>query len=231
MNAQSRDQVSEFKSQKKGSDFRFPGAEFCPLTPDRRLDSLQSLIERLPQIELPLTHRFTPGMYIRTIQMPRGAIVVSKIHRTQHPFVITKGRCSVWDAQNGVQQLCAGHIGITMPGTRRILYIHEDTEWTTFHATDKTTPEDVEAAIIEPHDFDREEALKQAASGLRPDVEGALPAARHNVRTAGDVLHMSILSLLCDHSAALEAPALRQATMPAATSISTNLQSEIRIPK
>ncbi len=125
-----------------------------------RIDALQAAIERLPQVALPLTHRFTPGMYIRTIQMPKGAIVVSKIHRTQHPFVITKGRCAVWDAQNGVHELCAGHIGITMPGTRRILYIHEDTEWTTFHASDKTTPEAVEADIIEPHDFDRKQALK-----------------------------------------------------------------------
>jgi hypothetical protein len=121
------------------------------------------------QVELPLTHRFTPGMYIRTIFMPKGALVISKIHRTQHPFVVTKGRCSVWPGQaapgqldaNGLREIVAGHIGITMPGTRRILYIHEDTEWTTFHATDKTTPEEVEAEIIEPHDFDREEALAQ----------------------------------------------------------------------
>ena len=31
-----------------------------------------------------------------------------------------------------------------------MLYAHEDTEWTTFHATDKTTPEAVEADVIEP---------------------------------------------------------------------------------
>ncbi|HXC35826.1 MAG TPA: hypothetical protein VNV43_08120 [Candidatus Acidoferrales bacterium] len=131
-----------------------------------KVDALQAAVERMPQAELPLTHRFTPGMYIRTIFMPAGALVISKIHRTQHPFVVTKGRCLVWEGQvapaqsNCVREIRAGHIGITMPGTRRILYIYEDTEWTTFHATDKTTPEAVEADIIEPHDFDREEALK-----------------------------------------------------------------------
>lgn len=136
------------------------------------IDSLQAAVERMPQVELPLTHRFTPGMYVRTIFMPKGALVISKIHRTQHPFVVTKGRCLVWAPRQSapgedtrpateVQEIAAGHIGITLPGTRRIIYICEDTEWTTFHATNKTTPEEVEADIIEPHDFDREEALAQ----------------------------------------------------------------------
>lgn len=136
-----------------------------------KVDAIQAAVERMPQVELPLTHRFTPGsgsatgMYIRTIFMPKGALVISKIHRTQHPFVVTKGRCMVWDrlAPGPPIEIRAGHIGITMPGTRRILYIYEDTEWTTFHATDKTTPEAVEADIIEPHDFDREEALAHFA--------------------------------------------------------------------
>ena len=65
------------------------------------------------------------------------------------------------------KEIKAGYIGITMPGTRRILYIYEDTEWTTFHATDKATLEDVEADIIEPHDFDRGEALKLFVAASR----------------------------------------------------------------
>jgi hypothetical protein len=55
----------------------------------------------------------------------------------------------------GIQEIRAGHIGITMPGTRRILYVYEDTEWTTFYATDKTDPDEIVAEVTEPHDFDR----------------------------------------------------------------------------
>lgn len=134
--------------------------------PQLAVDAIQAAIEQLPQAELSLTHRFTPGMYIRTLRVPKGALVVGKIHRTEHPFAVTRGRCTVWDAQNGMLEICAGHIGVTKPGARRVLYAHEDTEWTTFHATDKTTPEAVEADIIEPHDFDREEALKLLRSSL-----------------------------------------------------------------
>lgn len=124
-----------------------------------KMDAVQAAVERMPQAEMPLTHRFTPGMYARTIVMPAGALVVSKVHRTEHPFVVTRGSCSVWDGERW-ERVAAGHIGITKPGTRRIIYIYEETEWTTFHATSKITPEAVEADIIEPHDFDRAAALQ-----------------------------------------------------------------------
>jgi mannose-6-phosphate isomerase-like protein (cupin superfamily) len=125
-----------------------------------KTDSIQAFIETLPQCELPLQHRFTPGLYSRTITMPKDSVVVSKIHKTEHQFAVLQGMVTVWDGQGGIRLFRAGEIGITKPGTRRILFNHEETVWTTFHATDKTTPEAVEADIIEPHDFDRAEALK-----------------------------------------------------------------------
>lgn len=141
-----------------------PSPETIGMPTHARVDAIQAAIERLPQAQLPLAHRFIPGLYIRTIFMPKGAMVVSKIHRTRHPFVVTKGRCLVWDARAGgaapASEIKAGHIGVTEPWTRRVLFIYEDTVWTTFHVTDKTTPEEVEAEIIEPHDFDRDEALR-----------------------------------------------------------------------
>lgn len=130
------------------------------ITTTDKVDAIQAAIERMPQVELPLTHRFTPGMYIRTIFMPKGTLVVSRIHKTEHPFIVTRGACAVWDERAGWKEIKAGHIGITMPGTRRILYIYEDAEWTTFHATELRDPEEIVAAVTEPHEFDRGEALK-----------------------------------------------------------------------
>ena len=80
--------------------------------------------------------------------MPAGTLIVSKIHKTEHPYFITKGRASVWIEGVGVKVIKAPHHGVTKPGTRRLLYIHEDCEWSTFHPTSKTTPEEVEADII-----------------------------------------------------------------------------------
>lgn len=122
------------------------------LNKNQAIDELESVIITYPEVECPLIHRFTPGMYIREIFMPAGTLLTSKIHKTEHPFVISKGKVSVWTEEDNVVVIEAPYCGITKPGTRRILFIHEDAVWTTFHATDKKTPEEVEDDIIEKHD-------------------------------------------------------------------------------
>ncbi len=125
-----------------------------------RLDRLESDMLTMPQMECPVEHRFTPGMYIRQIFMPAGALVVSKIHKTEHPFVISMGDVSVWTHEDGVVRCTAPYTGITKPGTRRLLYMHLDTLWTTFHVTDLTDVDEIEREII----WDRG-AIEQGGAG------------------------------------------------------------------
>jgi hypothetical protein len=96
-------------------------------------------------IGLSVTHTVTPGLYVRELTMPAGLIVVSRIHLREHPFYILSGEVSVYDG-NGVSTYVGPYKGITKPGTKRVLYTHKDTVWVTFHATDKTTVEDLEKA-------------------------------------------------------------------------------------
>jgi hypothetical protein len=98
---------------------------------------------KYPQIECPVTHRFTPGLYIREIHMPANSIITSLLHLTTHPYVVTKGEFSVWYHDKPTQRIRAPYTGVTNAGTRRLLFIHEDTDWMTFHVTDKTDPDDI----------------------------------------------------------------------------------------
>lgn len=117
-----------------------------------KLDLLEREMVKFPWVVMPVTHRFTPGLYIREIFMPAGTILTSKIHKTEHPFVISAGRLEVLTENDGWVPMQAPFTGITKPGTRRVLKIFEDTIWTTFHPTDETDVEKIEAAIIERHD-------------------------------------------------------------------------------
>ena len=114
-----------------------------------KVDAIEEAIESLPNQEMPLTHIFTPGLYTRQILMPKGppgslgVLVTSRIHLTEHPFVLSAGVVSVWDDANGWTTLRAPYIGVTKPGTRRILFIHEDAIWTTFHVTNETDPDEI----------------------------------------------------------------------------------------
>lgn len=105
----------------------------------------------VPSREPPLEHRWTPGLYSRTIFMPAGDIIISEQHLTEHQYAITQGCLSVFIAGQGFVTLAAPFIGITKPGTKRLLVLHEDTIWTTFHPNPGDawkTPQEAKASLI-----------------------------------------------------------------------------------
>jgi len=95
----------------------------------------------------PLKHSFADGCYIREIFMPAKELVISKIHKKLHPFFILKGKVSIL-TEDGVQYIEAPYNGITKPGTKRILYMHEDTVFITVSVTDKTDLKEIEEELI-----------------------------------------------------------------------------------
>lgn len=109
-----------------------------------------AMVESDEKIDLPLSHVFTPGLYVRTIFMPAGSLVMSMTHKTRHPFVITTGEVEVV-TPDGVVTHIAPYMGITQPGTKRFLRVKQDTTWTTFHANPEnlTDPDEIGELILE----------------------------------------------------------------------------------
>lgn len=116
------------------------------------LNSIGGILASLPQGEYPLVHRFTPGLYTREVHVPAGHLVLTKIHKTEHPFVVLQGEASVWTEDAGVVHVKAGHLGITKPGTRRLVYCRTDVVWATFHPSEETDLMKLEAQLIYPHE-------------------------------------------------------------------------------
>lgn len=119
--------------------------------PDVPMAAIVALVDRMkegPTLELPLQHRFTPGMYSRTVFVPAQAHIVTKVHRVEHQFVISAGKVLVWSPGERAQMLEAPYIGVTKPGTIRLAIVVEDLVWTTFHPTGKTTVEEVEKDVV-----------------------------------------------------------------------------------
>jgi hypothetical protein len=110
----------------------------------KEMDQIDDIVASMPnQVEMPLKHIFTPGLYTRQILIPAGTMATTRIHLTEHPFIISLGRASVWSREAGWVNVAAPYLGVTKPGTRRAIFAYEDTIWTTFHVTDKTTPDEV----------------------------------------------------------------------------------------
>lgn len=118
---------------------------------NERIDQLEKvMVDNFPKGYYPLNHTFLDGVYVRTIFMPAGSLITSKKHRTRHPFSVVEGVVSVWVNEGEEQILKAPYEGITEPGTRRVLYIHEDCIWVTYHLNpDNEDVDEIEERIIE----------------------------------------------------------------------------------
>ncbi len=133
-------------------------------TTNDRIDELEAImLENFRQVDCPLEHTFVPGMYIRKISMPAGTTITSQIHKTMHPFVVLEGKANVFIDGEGWKLIEAPYNGITMPNTRRVLRILEDSVWITYHPTEVQPENNSEEAvlkavglvgdqIIEPHE-------------------------------------------------------------------------------
>lgn len=106
----------------------------------------------------PLKHTYADGIYIREIFMPRGEIVISKIHKIAHPFFLIKGKISVL-SEEGEKLLQAPYYSVTPAGTKRILYTHTNSIVVTVHRTFETDLKKIEAEII-AKSFDELEVQK-----------------------------------------------------------------------
>lgn len=137
-------------------------------TPGKELfDDLGEVMKTYERVEVPVTHIQTPGLYAREVQIKAGTKILSARHKTEHPYVISKGKILVVTEDGKREILEAPHTGVTIPGTRRALHALEDTVWTTFHPTEETDVKTICESLVEP---ESDPALIQWAESL-PKIE------------------------------------------------------------
>ena len=140
----------------KKQDFR----DLCLNVEQKLLDLPESVSgEDLEKI-MPTKSTFADGCYIREIYNPANELIVTKIHKKDHPFFLLKGKLSMV-SEHGVLNIEAPYHGITKKGTKRLVQIHEDVVFITVHATDKTTVEEVRKDVLAESFDDPAVFLKQ----------------------------------------------------------------------
>ena len=111
---------------------------------------MQGELLKHEQIECPLEHTFAPGAYARGIRLPAGTFIVGKIHKHAHLNIVSRGLVTVV-TEFDKRQIDAREHPVTFtsdPGTKRALYVHEETYWTTVHLTESTDLAQIESEII-----------------------------------------------------------------------------------
>ena len=126
------------------------------------IDRLQAEMVKVPQADLKTEHYFSGGMYCRKLIRPAGTLIVGKIHKKDHFFMCAAGEIISW-SEKGMVTLRPGDIIESKAGTKRVTLAVSDSIGVTFHRTDKTDLDEIEAELIEPDEtalFDSQNRLK-----------------------------------------------------------------------
>lgn len=95
----------------------------------------------------PTTHSFADGQYIREIYNPADAVIITKIHKKNHPFFLLEGKMTIITLEETIT-IEAPHYGVTKAGTKRIIYTHEPCRFVTVHRTDSTSISEIEEEVV-----------------------------------------------------------------------------------
>lgn len=121
------------------------------VTPDvmrQKVDALQSELSKFQQYEPRTTHIFHGGMYCREVFREAGVLVVGKVHKKEHFYLIVSGTVAI-TTDDGVQHITGPKLLCSKPGTKRAVYAETDALCMTFHRVEATTIEDAETELVE----------------------------------------------------------------------------------
>ncbi len=90
-------------------------------------------VEVLYDVDALTGHHFKPGYYIRELFLPKGAMIVGKLHKTHNLFYLARGELSVYDGST-VSHLKGPFVGPVHPGDKRFGVAHTDCLMFNIHA-------------------------------------------------------------------------------------------------
>jgi hypothetical protein len=115
---------------------------------------LQEFLEKEEQVEMPLQHDFAPGVYIRSIFMPKHTFVMGKTHLTEHFNVVRTGKANVM-IEGVFNTFQTSDMFKSDGGAKKLLWIIEDMIWSTIHPTNETDLDKLEQMLIMPGDEEK----------------------------------------------------------------------------
>jgi hypothetical protein len=113
-----------------------------------RVESLQVEMLKFPQYEPKTTHTFHAGMYCRQVTQAADALIVGKVHKKEHFFILVSGDMVI--TEGGETKRISGPCLLSsIPGSKRAIYSETEALYMTIHCTDADTVESAENELVE----------------------------------------------------------------------------------
>jgi len=108
-----------------------------------KINVIEDEMRKHPQVDLPLKHYFSPGVYARELFIPAGTLLTGKIHKYMNLNILSAGEMAVMTGDE-MKRVKAPFTVVSPPGTKRIAYAFTDCVWTTILGTEETDPDLIE---------------------------------------------------------------------------------------
>ena len=126
----------------------------------------EAVLLQQPQIEIPLRHFFSPGVYAREMTVPAGVVLTGKIHKYAQLNILSKGEVSVL-LEDGVKRIKAPFTIVAPAGAKRVFYAHEESVWTVILATEETDVEKIEGQFTAATETEYQQFLENKEGAFK----------------------------------------------------------------
>lgn len=99
-----------------------------------------------PQLGLPVDQIALNGMIVRTMHIPKGQLLVGKVHKLDCINIVSKGSIELL-TEHGSGRMVAGDQAVSPAGTQKMGYANEDTTFINIFRCDETSIDAIEDAI------------------------------------------------------------------------------------
>ena len=114
-----------------------------------QVTALQRAMSTMNQAVLTTEHYFADGMYCRFLPRPAGTLIVGKVHKREHFYIVCCGTIRV-TTDEGVKDITGPQVIVSKPGTKRAVLALTDATCMTVHRTDRTDLDEIEEELIDP---------------------------------------------------------------------------------
>lgn len=111
------------------------------------IERLEAVMLELEQVEVPTVHRFSAGVYMREVTLPKGTFAIGHAHKHDCLNIVLAGSASVM-IEGKVRRITGPCVMEGKAFDRKVGYIHEDCTWLTVHATKETNLEKLEEELL-----------------------------------------------------------------------------------
>lgn len=97
----------------------------------QKVERLEEALTNAPQVECPVRHFFSNGLFAREITIPKGVCLIGAVHRMDNIAILSAGRLQIV-TEDGVKEIAAPATIPLKAGAKNCAVALETAVWTNF---------------------------------------------------------------------------------------------------